>query len=78
MTKTKCRELYEQMAKAVMAFEEALNALRKVTHTPPDDHGRIRSEQHARIKGRIDHFNFVDGDRYLMDAGEALEQTVED
>ena len=77
MTKSKCRELYEQMEKAMRAFEEALIALRKLTTTRFDD-GTIRVEYHAKITGPVDHFQFVNCDLFLMDAREALEQTVED
>ena len=62
MTKTECRKLYNQMETAMRAFEAAMIALRR-------DH---------EYTGTVDHFQFVNCDLFLMDAREALEQTLED
>jgi hypothetical protein len=64
MTKAKCRELYEQMETAVSAFEDALTTL--------------RSRNGYAGTGRDHHFECLNCDLFLLDAGEALEQTVED
>ena len=78
MTKAKCRELYDQMKVAIEQFEDALFALRKCTRMGPDEEGKVKIECHARITGNFDHFEHLNCDLFLLDAGEALEQTVED
>src|SRR5262249_43828624 len=77
MTKSKCRELYEQMATAITEFEDALADLCKLTRSGPDENGKWIIEYHGRIRD-IDHFCLPDFGLPLHDAAEALEQIMED
>jgi hypothetical protein len=63
MTKAKCRELFDVMKKAMIEFEDALRALRSI---------------HPTVSTGFDFYDTMNGDLYLMEAGEALEQTEED
>jgi hypothetical protein len=77
ITKSNCRELYEQMEKAVRAFQNAIEALRGPATTTQFDEGRMRVEYPAcKIRGSTSFLDSLDCDQFLAIADVALEQAL--